>query len=159
MGRRQVSTADLQARAQAKGYRRGAHEVQDRLKDDRKHNGTTKKNHASTLYRYVRWRLTEMEEDCRLRGLSIPTEDDVRTQYLCPGVQTPDLATIKDFLRFYVATSTPRLTDIPTVKSINTIAEWFFAGFERATGTVIPLDNRSEVYSVCFPCRVTIYAV
>lgn len=152
MGRRQVSTADLQARAQAKGYQRGAHEAQDRVKDDRKYNDKTTKNHNSTLYRYVLWRLAEMEEDRRQRGLPVPTEDDVRAQYLCSGVQTPDLATIKDFFRFYIATSFPRLTDKPTVDSMNTIAEWFFAAFKRATGTAIPADNRSEVYGVRVLC-------
>jgi hypothetical protein len=39
------------------------------------------------------------------------------------------------FLRFYIATSRPRLdAEKPTVDSVNTVVEWFFAGFIRATG-------------------------
>lgn len=36
---------------------------------------------------------------------------------------------------------------------MGTIAEWFFAGFASATGTVIPEDERSEVYGVSPPVR------
>jgi hypothetical protein len=55
---------------------------------------------------------------------------------------------VKDFLRFYIATSRPQLSKIPTVDSINTVAEWFFAGFTRVTGTETDVDERSEVYNV-----------
>jgi hypothetical protein len=36
----------------------------------------------------------------------------------------------------------------PTVDSINTNAEWFFAGFTRITGTEINEADRTEVYKV-----------
>jgi len=39
----------------------------------------------------------------------------------------------------------------PTPDSINTIAEWFFAGFTRVTGTEINEKDRSEVYKVSAP--------
>jgi hypothetical protein len=32
--------------------------------------------------------------------------------------------------------------------SLNTIAEWFFAGFSRVTGTPTLKDDRSEVFDV-----------
>ena len=68
------------------------------------------------------------------------------------GVEAPDLATVKDFLRFYVATSRGKIVERPTVDSINTVAEWFFAGFTRVTGTVTDANERSEVYHVsCAP--------
>jgi hypothetical protein len=38
--------------------------------------------------------------------------------------------------------------DRPTIDSINTIAEWFFAGFTRVTGTDTNERERSEVYDV-----------
>ena len=63
-------------------------------------------------------------------------------------MKAPDLATVKDFLRFYIGTSHPRLADRPTADSINTIAEWFFAGFTRVTGTDTHERERSEVYNV-----------
>ncbi|KAK5080233.1 hypothetical protein LTR05_008746 [Lithohypha guttulata] len=59
----------------------------------------------------------------------------------------PDLATVKDFLRFYIATSQPRLAAQTTTDSMGTVAEWFFAGFARITGTVVPAGLRSEVYA------------
>jgi len=58
------------------------------------------------------------------------------TPELREGVDAPDLVTVKDFLRFHIATS-----------RVNTVAEWFFAGFTRITGT--PTDeDRSKVYKV-----------
>jgi hypothetical protein len=39
----------------------------------------------------------------------------------------------------------------PTVDSINTNAEWFFAGFTRITGTEINEKDRAEVYRVSAP--------
>lgn len=45
-----------------------------------------------------------MREDYARNGLS-PDEETASSQYLRPGVAAPDLATVKDFLRFYIATS------------------------------------------------------
>lgn len=62
-----------------------------------------------------------------------------------------DLATIKDFLRFIVATSRGIIDDGQkkvTVDSMNTFAEWFFAGFARVTGNRIDEENRCAVYDV-----------
>jgi hypothetical protein len=55
---------------------------------------------------------------------------------------------VKDFLRFYVATSRPVLAEKLTIDAINTVAEWFFAGFNWLTGTDTNEDERSEVYNV-----------
>ena len=38
-----------------------------------------------------------------------------------------------------------------TVDSVNTHAEWFFAGFSRVTWTPTDKDDRSEVYNVSVP--------
>ena|ERR1700761_3032854 len=59
------------------------------------------------------------------------------------------MLTVKDFLRFYVATSKSQIDkEKPTADSICTIAEWFFAGFTRVTDTDTNADDRSEVYYV-----------
>jgi hypothetical protein len=58
-----------------------------------------------------------------------------REHCLRQGVDPLDLATVKDFLRFYVAMNRPRINEKSTADSINTVAEWFFAGFTRVTGT------------------------
>lgn len=92
-----------------------------------------------------------MQQDAVQRGLPAPSEEAAREQCLRPGVEAPDLATVKDFVRFYIATSRPRLTEQLTVDSINTVAEWFFAGFTRVTGTKTDAEERSEVYNLS-PC-------
>ena len=68
-------------------------------------------------------------------------------------MEAPDLATIKDFFRFHIATSCGRIVAKPTVDSINTNTEWFFAGFTRITGTVINEEDRAEVYKVSTPYK------
>ena len=55
---------------------------------------------------HTRWTLLEMREDALQRHLP-----------------APDLATIKDFFRPYIATSCGRIVEKPTVDSINTNAE------------------------------------
>lgn len=81
----------------------------------------------------------------------MPSQEEVRTQYLGRNAEAPDLATVKDFVRFYIATSQPTLTDKMTTDSMGTVSEWFFAGFTRVAGTVISEGMRSEVYSVGSP--------
>jgi len=39
----------------------------------------------------------------------------------------------------------------PMVDSVNTNAEWFFAGFTRVTSTEINEKDRTEVYKVSAP--------
>jgi hypothetical protein len=91
-----------------------------------------------------------MQKDSLQRGLPIPGEANARQHYLCKGVDAPDLATAKDFLRFYIATSRGKIDDSerPTADSINIFAEWFFASFTRITSTPIVKEDRSEVYNV-----------
>ena len=86
-----------------------------------------------------------MRRDSVERHLPLPSEEMARDRCLRPGIEAPDLATVKDFLRFYIATSHPQLADVPTTESINTVAEWFFAGFTRVTGTDTNEEKRSEV--------------
>jgi hypothetical protein len=59
-----------------------------------------------------------------------------------------DTDTIKDFLLFvaYLGKGRGRIDDRITADSLNTIAEWLFAGFTRVTGTIIPDDVRKSTY-------------
>jgi hypothetical protein len=98
-----------------------------------------------------RWHLAEMQQDHAEQGLPLPDEHLAREHCLRPSIDAPDLATMKDFLRFYIATSRPMLTKKPTVNSIDTVAEWFFAGFSRITRTETDAEERSEVYNVSQP--------
>jgi hypothetical protein len=85
-----------------------------------------------------------MQRDAAKRYQPLPTEEMAREHCLRPGAAAPDLVTLKDFFRFYIATSRPQLTS-PPADSINTVAEWFFAGFTRVTGTDTNEEERSEV--------------
>jgi hypothetical protein len=75
-----------------------------------------------------------MQKDALQRDLPTPDEACARHHCLHKGVEAPDLATVKDFFRFYIATSCGRIVAKPTVGSTNSIAEWFFGGFTRVTG-------------------------
>ncbi|KAI4140001.1 MAG: hypothetical protein LQ341_003997 [Variospora aurantia] len=81
----------------------------------------------------LRWHFGEMRPDAERCHLLLPDEM-AREDCLRPDIAAPDLVTVKDFIHFYIATSTPKLTNKPTVDSINTVAECFFAGFTRVTG-------------------------
>jgi hypothetical protein len=89
-----------------------------------------------------------MRRDAEKRHLPLPDEEMAHEDCLRPGIAAPDLVTVKDFVRFYVATSRPKLSNKPTADSINKVAEWFFAGFTRVTGTDTDEQDRSEVYNV-----------
>jgi hypothetical protein len=98
-----------------------------------------------------RWYLAEMLGDSAEQGLPFPNKHLAQEHCLRPNIDAPDLATVKDFLRFYIATSRPVLTKKPTVDSINTVTEFFLAGFTRVTGTETDAGERSEVYNVSQP--------
>jgi hypothetical protein len=89
-----------------------------------------------------------MQRDFAQQVLPRPSEAMARDRCLGSGVQAPDLATVEDFLRFHAATSCGKIVTKPTADSINAFAEWFFAGFERVTGTSTDAADRSEVYHV-----------
>ena len=79
----------------------------------------------------------------------------IGAQSLREGLPPLDLPTIKDFLRFVIATSRGIIDDRQkkvTVDSMNTFAEWFFAGFARVTGNRINEEDRCAVYNVS-ACR------
>jgi hypothetical protein len=97
---------------------------------------------------HTRWTLLEMRKDGLQRDLPAPDEACARHHCLRQGVKAPDLTTIKDFFRFYIATSCGRIVAKPTADLINTNAEWFFAGFTRLTGTEINKEDKTEVYKV-----------
>ncbi|KIW99701.1 uncharacterized protein Z518_11114 [Rhinocladiella mackenziei CBS 650.93] len=145
--RRPPTVDELVARAAARGYKRGAHIEKDKVRKQGKHNSTTKTNQNATLHRYDLWTLYELRDTAIQQGLSPPNEEMAREHCLRPEMKVPDLATIKDFIRFYAATSDPRIDEeVSTVDSLNTVAEWFFAGFARVTKTEIKEEDRKEVY-------------
>ena len=100
---------------------------------------------------HTRWALLEMREDALQRHLPAPDEAYARHHCLYYGVEAPNLATIKDFFRFYIATSCGRIVEKPTVDSINTNTEWFLAGVTRVTGTEIHEDHTHPHHAALTP--------
>lgn len=105
-------------------------------------------NQNDTSNRYILWQLVHIERDRPHHGLLIPSEGEVHTQFLGRSVKLPNLATLKDFLHFYIATSQPRFASKTTTDPIGTVTEWFFTGFTRITGTVslMTCGRRSTKY-------------
>lgn len=100
------------------------------------------------------WRLSGLKKIHREKGLPSPDVETARLQCLQPGIAAPEPVIVKDFIRFYISTSKPRLdAHRPTVDSINTVAEWFFTGFTRVAGTETVERERSEVYQVSIPYK------
>ena len=82
---------------------------------------------------------------------AVNVPDTICPRRLQEGSPPLDLATIKDFLRFKASISEGRIDEElerATADSLNTFAEWFFAGFARVTGNPIPKEDRQEVYNV-----------
>ena len=79
------------------------------------------------------------------RKLSIPDGVSAGQDCLCEEVDAPNLTTVKDFLHFHIATTRGKIVEKPTVDSVNTFAEWFFAGFTRITDTPTDEENRSDI--------------
>ena len=71
-----------------------------------------------------RWNLDEMREDAVRRGVTPPDERMVRERCLGRGVEVPDLAVWKDFLRFQGSTMRGKIEERPTDESLNSFAEW-----------------------------------
>lgn len=76
--------------------------------------------------------------------------DGVVPQRLEAGVAPLDIVTLKDFLRFQVSVSEGLIDEEkrPTVDSIKTFEEWFFAAFTRITGNEHSDEDRKELYEV-----------
>ncbi len=109
------------------------------------------------LTQLSRW-VVAVEKKQQDTGKALSVDDTVvdasytmEARSLREGLPPLDLATIKDFLRFIVATSRGIIDDKQkkvTVDSINTFTEWFFAGFARVTGNRIDGEDRRAVYDV-----------
>ncbi len=76
-----------------------------------------------------------MKEDALQKGHPVLDEAAIRELVLHRDVEAPDLATVKDFLRFHAAVSKGKIQGRTTSDSLNTNAEWLFSGFTRVTGS------------------------
>ena len=81
---------------------------------------------------------------------------DTQALRLRRGIPPPDVATIRDFVRFHASVAEGRIDDNGriTTETVNTTLEHFFAGFSRITGSDISGEFRSEIYNVStLPCQ------
>jgi hypothetical protein len=60
-----------------------------------------------------------MQKDSLQRGLPIPDEASARQHCLREGLNAPDPATVKDFLRFHIATSRGKIVEKPKADSVD----------------------------------------
>ncbi|OCL09208.1 hypothetical protein AOQ84DRAFT_388345 [Glonium stellatum] len=88
MAKRKPTANERQARAAANGYQRGAYQENDSIHDENKYVDITEELQDWTLVLYKEW----MAED-----------GDGEGECLARGAQAPDLATLKDFIRFYIS--------------------------------------------------------
>ncbi|GAA3278971.1 hypothetical protein GCM10020218_029570 [Dactylosporangium vinaceum] len=78
-------------------------------------------------------------------------DESLREKGLQKGYPVPNLATIKDFVRFYVSSTDEILTLRPTKSSVLNFAERFFAGYTRITKSVFDKKDSDDVYTVRNP--------
>jgi len=108
----------------------------------------------TALCRWVALVKNRTQDACELLSDNQSAVDISHTtgaESLREGLPPLDLATIKDFLRFIASVSDGIIddeTELVTADSMNTFAEWFFAGFARVTGNRIEEADRRAVYSV-----------
>jgi len=70
-----------------------------------------------------------MKEDALQKGLPVPDEAAVRERVLRKNVEAPDLATVKDFLRFHAAASKGKIRE-----EVTSMALAFLAGCPLKAG-------------------------
>jgi hypothetical protein len=77
------------------------------------------------------------------------TEDsDDLEKCLAEGVLASDLATIKDFIHYYIDSFREQLSLRPVVSSVLNFTERFFVDFTQVTKTTFDLRDTTEVYYV-----------
>jgi hypothetical protein len=64
-----------------------------------------------------------MKDDTLHKWLPVPDEAAVRDRVLKKHVEAPDLATVKDFLRYRTATSKGKIKEKLTCDSLNTFCQ------------------------------------
>ncbi|GFG16438.1 hypothetical protein IFM61392_09507 [Aspergillus lentulus] len=128
-GRQKV---DRLAVAQANGYVRGTNREKDQ-------------HHCETFYADGSITLQERVLSDYIVWAS-QEDENLREGGLREGQPVPDLATIKDFIRFYIFSSHGMISLRPTKSSVLNFAERFFAGFTRLTKSTFDTKDTRDVY-------------
>ncbi|KAL4746587.1 hypothetical protein BDW72DRAFT_197529 [Aspergillus terricola var. indicus] len=128
-GRQKV---DRKAVAAANGYTRVVHREHDQERCETIYSDDSIALQDRVISAYVDW-ASEEDEKLRDNGLQ-------------KGHPAPDLATIKDFVRFYISSTDGILSLRPTKSSVLNFAERFFAGFTRITKSIFDKKDTQDVF-------------
>jgi hypothetical protein len=155
-GRQKV---DRLAVAQANGYVRGANREKDQHHCETFYSDESKNLQERVLSDYIvsvpsillYYTLVHLTESLFLgtRRWASQEDENLREGGLREGQPVPDLATIKDFIRFYIFSSHGMISLRPTKSSVLNFAERFFAGFTRLTKSTFDTKDTRDVYKVC----------
>ncbi|KAL4958731.1 uncharacterized protein BDV14DRAFT_186161 [Aspergillus stella-maris] len=129
-GRQKV---DRKAAAAANGYVRGANREHDQERCEIIYSDESIALQERVISDYVSW-ASEENQSLRDGGLQ-------------KGHPVPDLATIKDFVRFYISSTNGILSLRPTKSSVLNFAERFFAGFTRITKSIFDKKDTQDVFT------------
>ena len=158
-GRQRV---DRKARAAANGYNRGAHREQDKERCEIIYSDDSIAMQDRVISVYIEYvyiispcpvACDHLADFLSVLPSSWASEEDesLREKGLQKGYPIPNLATIKDFVRFYVSSTDGILTLRPTKSSVLNFAERFFAGYTRITKSVFDKKDSDDVYTVRNP--------
>ncbi|KAI9037101.1 uncharacterized protein KD926_000817 [Aspergillus affinis] len=125
---------DRLALAHANGYVRGANRKKDQKYCETFYSDESKALQERVLSVYIVW-VSEEDENIRKEGLR-------------EGQTVPDLATIKDFIRYYISSLHGIISLRSTKSSVLNFAERFFAGFTRLTKSTFDKKVTQNVYKL-----------
>ncbi|KAL4861450.1 hypothetical protein BDV12DRAFT_208024 [Aspergillus spectabilis] len=124
---------DRKAVAAANSYIRGANRELDQKCCEIIYSDDSITLQERVILIYVSW-ASEENQDLRDKGLQ-------------KGHPVPDLAMIKDFVRFYISSTDRILSLRPTKSSVLNFAEQFFAGFTRITKSIFDKKDTQDVFT------------
>src|SRR5437660_10029720 len=84
------------------------------------------------------------------KGLPIPDEAAIRERVLRKNVATPDLITVKDFVRFHAAASKGKIKEKITLIDLTRLQS-NSSPASAVSDTQTDIGDRSEVYDVSTP--------
>ncbi|KAH7303383.1 hypothetical protein B0I35DRAFT_415167 [Stachybotrys elegans] len=130
------------ARAINNGYQPGKHKEEDASRGRKSYVPAVKKGQDRMLNNWIVWSIAF---DQNAKG---HTPTTLWPLLLGKNCQFPPLVNFKDFFQYYILKSVGRLSQKkkPTLDSIKTAAEFFFAGFTRYTEIEVAEEDRHEIY-------------
>ncbi|KZL75529.1 hypothetical protein CT0861_13119 [Colletotrichum tofieldiae] len=104
--------------------------------------------HATVLNRYATWHWQRAVGIAEKSNAAPPDFTTTRAFVLRENAPAPSMTEVKDFFRFYIASSCGRITENgrPTTESMVSRAEAFYRAFKHETGTETDPQQHTEIY-------------